>query len=304
MQDSPLTIRPILSSDRDRAIEISLAIWDDDYLPKVFDHWLEGGGFLGAELDGRLIAYSNRCFVAPGEAWLEGLRKDPSCERRGVGRALGIAHLSKLMGDGVAESIRFSTYFGNVESIALNKKLGFECVDALSIRTKDIPPDNSDACANVSGGSLRIAHLPSEAIEWAKGYADSSRFHGRWLCDGWRVASWDTLRFAEKYLNAERAAYATAAGEPIGLIAYDADPTYGYVKVAFVDAESDAAMDALLSFVEGRGRSLGMSHLEAMLRTGVGSIEAFERNGFSKWERDEDFMIFELPVTAWASYVG
>ena len=72
---------------------LSSRIWEGrDYLPRVFDAWLADGDgeFDAVLLDGRVVGCGKLTFFTPVDAWLEGLRKDPSVPEKGLGRALAL----------------------------------------------------------------------------------------------------------------------------------------------------------------------------------------------------------------------
>ena len=134
-------IRTIRIQDKDRVLEISSQIWEgDDYLSYVFNDWIkeEDGSFAGLWCDDNLVAFGKMTVLSPGEIWLEGLRKDQNINIHGVGRILTIFMLDQLQNRNL-KSIRFSTYFGNTESITINEKLGFERIGVFSLKTLHIP---------------------------------------------------------------------------------------------------------------------------------------------------------------------
>src|SRR5512136_867221 len=84
-----LIVRPMTMADKPAVLKISSRIWEgNDYVPLFFDRWVEEGGFWAAELRGRLVGYGKATQLSPGEWWLEGLRVDPDCRKRGIGKEL------------------------------------------------------------------------------------------------------------------------------------------------------------------------------------------------------------------------
>ena len=120
MNEERFRFRPLVSADRGDVLAISAKIWDgDDYVPSSFDAWISDpdGVFNGCFLGDRLVGFGRVGFVAPGHAWLEGLRKDPDAGVSGVGRALCLEGLRFLSGMDGLRSIRFSAYAHNPEKI-------------------------------------------------------------------------------------------------------------------------------------------------------------------------------------------
>ena len=143
METKMLKVRKIRPSDKARAIEITKDIWDgDDYLPLVFDKWVKEkeGEFVAAiDKKGKLIGFEKLTMVTKHDAWIEGLRKDMKSKIKGVGVFLTNYFLKKLSKNKDIRTIRFSTYFQNVESIGLFQKIGFKVLEKKNNKFKEIP---------------------------------------------------------------------------------------------------------------------------------------------------------------------
>lgn len=166
-------IRPLTLSDRTAIRAITRAVWDwDDYIPRVFTAWVADGGFVGAELDGRLVGFAKLTRMSRTEAFLEGMRVAPPARKRGVGTALIAYRLGLARRQGM-RTARFVTWSGNRPMRRLARRFGFRPVkedDWLRARPKAGPelragvlPDVpalvkiADAC----GGLLREDHFAS-----------------------------------------------------------------------------------------------------------------------------------------------
>jgi len=104
-------------ADKPALMRISTRIWEGhDYVPLFFDRWVKAGGFWAAELRGRLVGYGKATELAPGELWLEGLRVDPKCRKRGVGKELSRQVLHSTL-EKRPVSLRLATADVNHESI-------------------------------------------------------------------------------------------------------------------------------------------------------------------------------------------
>jgi len=86
-----IEVRPAVAADR----EAVLAFGGEDHeagavTAKRWDAWLadERGALLVAVLDGRPVGVVDVRLMSADTGWLEGLRVDPACRGRGVGRAL------------------------------------------------------------------------------------------------------------------------------------------------------------------------------------------------------------------------
>lgn len=125
-----IEIRRAREEDRERILAISSQIWDGyDYVPNVLDEWMtcRSGELLVAVLDGTLAAFSYRTCVAPGHAWLQGIRTDSALRGRGAGRMLTEASLERSWRDG-ARRVGLSTYIDNQASMHIVEAFGFHRV--------------------------------------------------------------------------------------------------------------------------------------------------------------------------------
>ena len=122
-----LTVRRARPEDRDAILELSKHIWGgDDYLPLVWDDWLEEeeGALLTVLHRGRVVGMSKVSVVAPGEVWLEGLRLHPDLQGKGLARQINRVTYREAM-KLEPRTIRYSTGVGNEASRKLAERRGF-----------------------------------------------------------------------------------------------------------------------------------------------------------------------------------
>ncbi len=135
-----LNIRPIQISDRTGLIDMSRHIWDGhDYLEKVYDRWLDDGGFIVAELKGEIIGCVKLTRLPDKVLWFEGLRVHPRYRGMGIGTRLNqyVFDLANaLRRQDPAIRYEFCTYYLNHESLHLTQKAGFEIVERFYILNK------------------------------------------------------------------------------------------------------------------------------------------------------------------------
>lgn len=125
-----LVIRPARPDDRDAVLAFCASIWDgDDYIPFVWNQWLndETGFFLVAAAGGRPVGIVHLRMMGQEEAWLEGIRVDPTMRRQGIGRALVSRALVAGRERG-AEVARLMTSSANTASQQLIARFGFSHV--------------------------------------------------------------------------------------------------------------------------------------------------------------------------------
>ncbi|MBF6592279.1 MAG: GNAT family N-acetyltransferase [Ktedonobacterales bacterium] len=94
-QDEPLAalaVRSAQPEDRDAVFAFCARTWGDDgdYLPSVWDAWLRDttGTLLIGTLDEWPVAVAHIRMLSDDEAWIEGVRVDPTLRQRGLGRVL------------------------------------------------------------------------------------------------------------------------------------------------------------------------------------------------------------------------
>lgn len=122
-----LLVRPVTMADHPAITRISSRIWDGhDYVPMFFERWVAEGGFWAGVMRERVVGYGKATELAPGEWWLEGLRVDPVCGSRGVGKELSRQVLHRTLEERPV-SLRLATADVNHESVhIIEKVMGFK----------------------------------------------------------------------------------------------------------------------------------------------------------------------------------
>lgn len=120
-------IRPASPEDRNAIEYIASKTWDGhDYLPRVFDDWLQDttGAFNVMTYRGQVVALSKVSKLSDGEWWLEGLRVHPDYQGRGLARIMHhyCVTQARQLGDGV---VRFATSGRNEAILKLAAETGF-----------------------------------------------------------------------------------------------------------------------------------------------------------------------------------
>lgn len=122
--------------------ELAEHIWEGhDYLGNIAHQWIAEGGFYGLFEGSRLIGCSKLTFLPDKVIWLEGLRIHPDYQGHGLGSELSAYVMDQALlfkSEGKADSIEFSTYCLNHESIHISQKAGFRIVDEFYILTHDL----------------------------------------------------------------------------------------------------------------------------------------------------------------------
>ncbi|GAG00421.1 unnamed protein product, partial [marine sediment metagenome] len=190
MTEDTVHLRLVTEADRSRIVEISSQIWNShDYVPELLDEWLGDteGEVIGAVLDGELVGFARRTWLAPGLAWLEGMRTDPAYRGRGVGRAITEYLIDRARAAG-AVRISLSTYIDNEASIHIIESYGFERVATFVYRERpaDAPSLDPDA-----GADPQIATVSEEeTVEYVAG-SSFLELANRRFPRGWRFFPFD-----------------------------------------------------------------------------------------------------------------
>lgn len=106
------TIEKIAKDDKEEVLELSSHIWEGhDYIPDVFDEWVEDGGFYSGKLDGKIIAVDKFTEQENGVIWLEGLRVHPDYQGEGYATKM-VNGLRDIVKEYDYSALRFLTTAG------------------------------------------------------------------------------------------------------------------------------------------------------------------------------------------------
>ncbi|MBI4234623.1 MAG: GNAT family N-acetyltransferase [Chloroflexi bacterium] len=220
-----MPIRDARPEDKERVLAFTARTWEfGDYIAEVWDAWLADrqGRFLVAEQDGVPVATSKVTWLAPDEAWLEGLRVDPEHRGRGVARAMHDTVVAWATQQG-ARTIRFVTGSDNYPIHHMAFGSGFRLVspyhyvtapsanetvpqpealtpaDMATVATFLEHSEQLRACGGLCADSWRWPELTHERMEWhlAAGEVLSYRETGGLSClalvfpsGGYRQGPW------------------------------------------------------------------------------------------------------------------
>ncbi|MEA3266638.1 MAG: GNAT family N-acetyltransferase [Candidatus Fermentibacteria bacterium] len=268
-----MKIREAAAGDLEDLAIISRATWNgEDYLERVSKGWIDQRDFFVGEIEGRVIA-CGKISTLPGEvAWLEGLRVHNDFKGKGYGRILSdeilqVARKKVMAGD--FQSIEFSTYIKNDESICMAEKQGFRATELFHVLSMENPPVLNDPAVitlispsdkdfsiypeHAPCGWKYINHRTTDSLLWMK---ENAEF--------WKVST------GAKFLAAHR-------GSEISPLAAALDDPEGFIQGVFAFAEKKR-LDYLELMIHG-------SHKEL--------LTAAVKNGFSYWNQQG---VANLPV--------
>ncbi|MCK4717894.1 MAG: GNAT family N-acetyltransferase [Thermoplasmata archaeon] len=124
--DGSFILEEVRPSDKEEVTELCKDIWGGyDYIPEVFDRWIEEGGFFCGRAEGRIVALSKYTRQRGNVLWLEGLRVHPEFKGRGYGKKMSKAFIRMV--DAMDHSVlRFMTAYVDRESVHLGEEAGFK----------------------------------------------------------------------------------------------------------------------------------------------------------------------------------
>ncbi|WP_165974062.1 GNAT family N-acetyltransferase [Marinitoga lauensis] len=121
-----MIIRKAEKKDKKDLVEVSKYAWEDDYIPIVFDEWVndKNSNFYVIEENGKVIGCGRMKELKKGVFWLEGLRVHGNYRNKGYGKKLSEFFLQLAKEKGY-KKIMFSTYYQNIESRHIMENYGF-----------------------------------------------------------------------------------------------------------------------------------------------------------------------------------
>ena len=130
-----IEVRTAQAEDRPVVLAFCEHTWEwGDYIERAWDDWLNdpSGKLLLATADGRPVGMVHLQMLTDIDAWIEGLRVDPTQRQQGIGRALNEAAMAEAMNRG-ATYIRLATEATNAASIQLFRSLRMRQVGAFAL---------------------------------------------------------------------------------------------------------------------------------------------------------------------------
>ncbi len=283
--------RAIKSSDKADVFKISSQIWDgDDYIYGVFDEWVKAddGLFTGYWVNNKLIGFGRMRFLTPSDIWLEALRKDPQTKIKGVGNKIAQYYIEQLKGKKI-DSVRFSTYFGNITSIKLNEKLGFKKILTLSLKelkisNQQIKSINKAINNNISFNKLNQYILNSSYLKKTKNF----------ISKGWVVYRYSN-ELLRTFYSAKQYAFYSENGEIKGAILISNTGYKDICWINYIDAENESIYKELINYAVSKALKDKCSRIQLLVPK-IAKLMCFVNSyGFVSWEQENDFFLYEMP---------
>jgi N-acetylglutamate synthase-like GNAT family acetyltransferase len=291
-----LKIRKIKSSDKDRVTEITKDIWDgDDYMPLVFDKWVKEktGEFVGAvDEKGKLIGFEKLTMVTEKDAWIEGLRKDMNSEIKGVGIFLS-NYLIKLAKAKKVNTIRFTTYFQNVESISLFSKIGFEIIERRNNKFKEIP--KIKFIPEYKGNRSEIIKDEKLALDYFH-RSKSAKLLNNGINISWVLHPITDKLITDKFVKTDQCLGIIENGE-IKALSFFMIREKDELFISYFFADNDKYAKELFQKLKQITYKNKQKYMNIIIHLKDKECNQwFKQFGFTSWDEENDFMLFDLPI--------
>jgi len=179
-----MTVRKALPGDIDGIAYISRNTWDgEDYLEGRAEEWIADGTLWVGVQAGTVVGTFRSFIIPPRVIWLEALRIRPDMRGMGHGRRLSEKAFQRgaaLIGAGAADSMEFSTYVFNHESIHIARSWGFREVDRFMLLQREVP---ADARGELEPASVDLKDIEGEYLPCGWRFARVSEEGLRWVMD-------------------------------------------------------------------------------------------------------------------------
>jgi len=285
-------IKPLTRADKARVIEISSAIWEgDDYIPCVFDKWLvdKHSDFVGLWVDDNLIAFNRMVYLTPQDVWLEGLRKDQTSSVRGVTALLVNYHLHNIRQNPEVKSVRFSTYYSNLASIKFHEKNGFSKILQLSLKELNWQNKPLPELHPQTNFKVQISASSRDIINYVK----RSEYLKR--CKNFLVESWTAYPYndnlIEDFVKRKQVLEIRQQQQVVAAAIFCIGKENQSIWLNFLDADNPELLNDLISELVVWAQQKQLECLALVIPSDWYKLDNF---GFSSWEQEEDFWIYEL----------
>ena len=286
-------IRPARAADREAVLAFCAQTWDwGDYIAEVWDRWLADseGVLVVGEVHGQVMGVDKLTFLAPGEAFFEGLRIAPTYRGRGYAGRFQRFMLAEAARRG-AHVLRFLTAATNTP---IHKNAARDAfVRGPALLSWQATPASSGALA-----AIPLEPGPQAEAMWAALSASPMwAATGGLVSHGWHVQAWTRVLWDSLL----------AAGNLLTLPTPDGNPAPGFIALiperhnpdavwlAYFD---DGALDApRLAQLAGAARQVaaarGWAELHGMLPHVPAIAAGLQAAGWTPRSDEGTLLVFE-----------
>lgn len=282
-------IRRIAAEDKKDVLHISENIWEgDDYISQIFDEWARDKKnlFIGYWRNGHLIGFARLRYLTSKDIWLEALRKDTKTKFKGIGKHLTIYFFNYLRGKKI-DSVRFSTYFGNIASIKLNEQLGFTKIKTFSLKTLELSDFDEQNQAKLKQ-NCSFPEL-AKMIETSDYLSQSNNFLGQ----GWIVQKY-SKKLLEKFYQKRNFAVIKIDRQIKAAILFSQIEYQDVLWISFLEAKEMIFLDKLLQQMINFAKNHKIKKFQMLVPPKCDLFPFLKQKNFYSWEREKDFLLYEL----------
>jgi GNAT superfamily N-acetyltransferase len=278
-------IRLARSEDKPAILRFTEHTWDfGDYIADVWERWLREprGKLLVSTIKRQPVAVMHVLIVAPGEAWLEGIRVNPEYRRAGLATRITRRSLreASLLG---AHVVRFVTSSLNTPIHHLANELEFVRVAAIQTFEADGITHGPDSLAAATSGDLPWLQpfLQHSAVLKAMGGLSST---------GWRFHNLNLQQITGKIETGQVRFLRSPEGAP-ALAILETGYTGEDLVISYADGEPGALADLAIKLREETAR-LNFKSVSVRLPEIAESRAIFLNAGYQSSE-DPAFWLYE-----------
>ncbi|MBW6516171.1 MAG: GNAT family N-acetyltransferase [Candidatus Cloacimonetes bacterium] len=292
-------IRRVRPEDKEIITDICSRIWEgDDYIPSIFDIWVNDkkGEFTALLYEGKIVGMGKLTYLTDTDVWLEGLRADPQAKLHGVGKAINAYYLKKLKRRKNIRSIRFATYFGNVQSRKLSENAGFRVIHTMSNKYYEIKKREQNRLLRkivkdkIDRAEVSFTEL-CDYIEKSKYLKLSKNF----LCLSWTAYPYSREMIREFFYDTGQHFVIKRAGKIVGAVLYDTNiSNRSYTTISLLETKDLEIAKELFEYVKLESARLGHEQIETKFPTTPFFMEIAQKLEMKSWEQEDDFLIYEL----------
>ncbi len=301
------TFRNMEISDKNIVVPFLEKIWEgDDYIPSKFDKWVNeaNGCFTAILYNDQIIGCGKLTFLTKNDIWFEGLRKDPEFKGKGVGKQLLKHYLDKISDYDNIKTIRFATYFENVESITLTTKAGFIKDFDASLKIYEVECQKNKNILSIDESYNKIREKNKDLL-WLK---DAEKVYNYIVKTNYSkeinhvlIKDWVCYPF-ERIDKQEFTKYCFVSGNIDNidaLILFDINKEKKLISIMHFTYRKYVKAEKLYkSFYEFIYNLFKCNYeLEIIIPSKQSEVlNFFNKKGFQSWERENDFVMYKYPI--------
>ena len=287
-----LKVRELKLSDTEEVVELTSSIWDGrDYIPDLYEEWVNDGGFICGTVDGEIIALAKHTWHNDDVLWLEGLRVHTDHHEKGYGRAM-IKGQMEYIDNMDYQAVRFLTSDDNTPVKKVVEDLGFEVkkrYDYLRLNDDDLEDIESPLDQEIQ--MVRQEKNVDDVIDFVKDSQELKDYAGLYI-EHWTAYPMDESLIKDRVENGYCYSVRNEeTGKIQALIFLQVHEEYGSLSATFACGDQDA-LERLFKFGINECVSKGYDRFR-MKTASDNVIEASKNVGFSYSDHHDCTIVYE-----------